>query len=186
MKPRPGHASPANRLEAALSATARHVRSGSSLITALHSAHERHSAELFERLIDDLDRGRSLRSICDQLLTSEPRPPAEEVLVLNVLALSADCGGDVSANLDALVDGLRDRRIVRDERLANAATAVASTRLLTWLPIVCAGYLVLDDDSIRRVLLQSPIGWACLSIGIALNLIGRRWTRSLVTGRLAG
>lgn len=183
MKLRPGVTNRNDSLEPALSAMARHVRSGSSLHAALRAAHERHRSDLVEEILHLLDRGSSLRSACDSVLTSTGRRSSAQILVLNVLALSADSGGDVSSNLDAVVESLRDQRIVRDERLANAATALVSTRVLTWLPVVCAGYLVLDDESIRRVLLGSPIGWTCLTVGIALNLIGRRWTRSLVNDR---
>ena len=58
--------------------------------------------------------------------------------------------------------------------------ATASIRMLTWLPIACTGYLIVEDDATRAVLLHSPLGSACLGIGITLNQIGRFWVRRLV------
>ena len=78
------------------------------------------------------------------------------------------------------METLRSRRHAAADRLTQASTAIASIRLLTWLPLVCAMWMVLDDAAVREVLFASPIGWACLVSGVVFNLLGRQWTNRLV------
>ena len=56
----------------------------------------------------------------------------------------------------------------------------ATVRLLTWLPAggLGLGY-VLGGDPLG-VLLGSPWGWVAGAAGVALSLIGRFWSRTLV------
>lgn len=171
---------PTDDLERSLAAAARQVRGGSALLPALVAADRQHPTNLLGRVLSGVEAGATLRATCESLLRNDRRPRSDHVLVLHTIALSSRFGGDVAANLDAVVDTLRDQRIVADERRAAASTALASTRVLTWLPVICGAYLAVDDPSVRHVLLGSPIGWACLVTGSALNVIGRRWSASLV------
>ena len=57
---------------------------------------------------------------------------------------------------------------------------MASTRLITWLPVVCAAWIVSDSPAIRKTMLATPLGWTCLALGIGLNLVGRIWTKKLI------
>ena len=94
--------------------------------------------------------------------------------------MSARVGGESTRHIEALADTLRARRQAAADRLTQASTAIASIRLLTWLPAVCALWMVVDDPAVRSVLLGSPIGWTCLVAGVAFNLLGRHWTNRLV------
>ena len=116
---------------------------------------------------------------CDRLAIGADAT-SDTSLTLRVIALAAEHGGDPVAHIDALEGTLRERRHARDERRSQASTALASTRFLTVLPIVCSVWICLDDQSVRDVLLRSPLGYACLTIGLILNVVGRRWVTRLV------
>lgn len=161
----------------------RHVRSGSSLSAALRTAARAHPHPWCRDVIRSLDDGSTLAAAAESRLEAElecRRPDPDLVLTLQVLAMAAEVGGEPTRHVDALGDTLRTRRQAAADRLTQASTAIASIRLLTWLPAVCAAWMVVDDSAVRAVLLGTPIGWTCLVAGVAFNLLGRHWTSRLV------
>ena len=111
---------------------------------------------------------------------SETAKDADSIMTLHVISLVSEVGGDVAQQLDCLIDTLLDRSQAKAERQTQAATATASMRLITWLPVVCGAWILSDSPAVRRVLLATPLGWACLTIGIGLNFVGRTWTHRMV------
>jgi Flp pilus assembly protein TadB len=87
----------------------------------------------------------------------------------------------VAEHLEALIVTLNDRHRMREERSAQAAQAAMSMKLLTWLPLACGAWIFADSASVRSFLFGSVLGWACLTIGIGLNLCGRWWLRREVS-----
>jgi tight adherence protein B len=61
------------------------------------------------------------------------------------------------------------------------AGARATATLLAGLPLVGAGLGFLMGANVVAVLLGTPIGRACLVVGVAAWVVGRRWTRHLVS-----
>ncbi|MBU3689152.1 MAG: hypothetical protein B7C54_06020 [Acidimicrobiales bacterium mtb01] len=168
-----------HHLEEAVRALGHHLASGSSLTTALRLTHSAHPTATLARLVSEIDRGSSVAEACHRA-TESADPKSDGSLTLLVIALAAEQGGDPIAHIDALEATLRERHHANDERRSQASTALASTRFLTILPVVCSVWICLDDRSVREVLIASPIGYACLVIGITLNVVGRRWVTRLV------
>ena len=163
----------------------RQLRAGSTLSAAVRMAARHHGHPWSRAMVRSLDDGSTLATAAEKRLDSEmrrPRPDGDLILVLQVLAMSAQVGGEPTRHIEALTDTLRARRQAAADRLTQASTAIASIRLLTWLPVVCATWMVVDDPAVRTVLLASPIGWTCLAAGVAFNLLGRHWTNRLVHG----
>lgn len=162
---------------------ARHLRSGSTLIGSFRIAARSHAQEWCRSVVRAVDSGSSFADVIETHLHAEVdrrHPDADLVLTLQVLSMAARVGGEPTLHIDALVETLRQRRHAAADRLTHASTAIASIRLLTWLPVGCAVWISFDNDAVRRVLVASPIGWSCLSAGLAFNLIGRHWTDRLV------
>jgi Flp pilus assembly protein TadB len=173
----------ANDCVAIAEAIGRHVRSGTTLSAALRTATRMHPRSWCRDVIRSLDDGSTLSAAAESRLQSElecRHPDPDLVLTLQVLAMAAEVGGEPTRHVDALGDTLRARRQAAADRLTQASTAIASIRMLTWLPAVCAAWMVVDDSAMRAVLLGSPIGWTCLVAGVAFNLLGRHWTSRLV------
>ncbi|MDA2972758.1 MAG: type II secretion system F family protein [Actinomycetota bacterium] len=162
----------------------RRLRAGSTLLEAI-----RHTSRVEPRgwlgtVMTDVRNGESLASALESRLdheSSRRRPDGDRVLTLRVLSLAARIGGEPSRHIESLSNTLRSRRTARADRISQASTALASIRLLTWLPIVCALWMIGDDPEVRHLLVATPIGWTCISLGVGFNLIGRRWTSRLVT-----
>jgi tight adherence protein B len=75
---------------------------------------------------------------------------------------------------------LRERLALRAERQAQAASARLSTRVMTVLPFAFTGFVAVTDADVRGVLLHTPVGWTCLTVGVALNVAGRAWAKRAV------
>ena len=166
----------------ALSSMSRSVRSGLSLATALQISISQHPCDLFAQLHSLISRGMALDTACHKLLDdlSESAENADHMMTLHVIALASEVGGDIARQLDCLIDTLLDRSQAKVERQTQAATATASIRLITWLPVVCGAWILSDSPAVRHVLLATPLGWACLTIGVGLNFVGRTWTHKMV------
>lgn len=162
----------------------RHLRSGTTLLDGLERSARTSTNLWLSRVLEGAQRGRSLATVLEDRLVVESRrrrPDADIVLTLQVIALAARVGGEPSRHIDALADTLRSRRWSREERRTHAASALASIRLLTWLPLVCSVWMIADDPDIRRQLLITPLGWTCTVLGVAFNLTGRHWTNRMVS-----
>ena len=166
----------------ALSSMSRSVRSGLSLATALQISISQHPCDLFAQLHSLISRGMALNTACHKLLDdlSESAENTDHMMTLHVIALASEVGGDIARQLDCLIDTLLDRSQAKVERQTQAATATASMRLITWLPVVCGAWILSDSSAVRHVLLATPLGWACLTIGVGLNFVGRTWTHKMV------
>jgi tight adherence protein B len=81
-------------------------------------------------------------------------------------------GAPLSDTLRVVADSVRDDVELRADVRVALAEPTASARLMMWLPL-------LGLDTIG-VLFRTPYGAACLIVGIALILLARRWTKSLV------
>ena len=166
----------------ALSSMSRSVRSGLSLATAMQISISQHPCDLFAQLHNLISRGMALNTACHKLLDdlSESAENTDHMMTLHVIALASEVGGDIARQLDCLIDTLLDRSQAKVERQTQAATATASIRLITWLPVVCGAWILSDSPAVRHVLLATPLGWACLTIGVGLNFVGRTWTHKMV------
>jgi tight adherence protein B len=165
-------------LSDALASIARSLRSGQSLSAAIVASTKHHPTDVTRFLGRRLAADVALSEACREMLRNENDRDA--VMTLHVLGLCASTGGDIASTIDSLVVTLDERAHARAERRAQAATALASTRLITWLPIGCGVFIMIDDANVRHVLFATPLGWICVGIGVGLNLLGRRWTRHLV------
>lgn len=131
--------------------------------------------------------GDSIEAACHRTLNAiseNKRPTPEErdsVIALHVLSVAGSIGGRVVEQIESLIDILNEREHLRRERRTQAASAAASMRLLTWLPIVCGAWILIDSPEIRHFLLQSPSGWMCLVLGVGSNIVGRLWLQHEVS-----
>ena len=166
----------------ALAVMSRNVRSGLSLAAALQISVSHHPCDLFAQLHQLVCRGVALKIACHKILDdmSDSVQNADCIMALHVIALASEVGGDIAQQLDCLIDTLLDRSLAKAERETQAATATASIRLITWLPVVCGAWILSDSPAIRQVVFATPLGWACLTMGIGLNFVGRTWTKRLV------
>jgi Flp pilus assembly protein TadB len=155
---------------------ARRVRSGSSLrdsvVVVPPDATTERSTSAFRLTID---RGLSISEAVARV--DDPGPHLR--LALEVLATTSRIGGPAAASIDRTAVLLRQRAADLDERASQAAQARLSTHVLTVVPLLMLAVLVTTDDDVRDAV-TSPVGATCVTVGLALNIIGWWWMRQIV------
>jgi tight adherence protein B len=158
---------------------ARQLRSGTSLNHALATTPDdpptrRATDELRRRL----ERG---RSVIDAVESAGIEGP-DLRLALSVIATAARLGGSPAAAIDRTASTLRQRAADADERAVHAAQAQLSAHVLTVVPIAMLALLVVADGDVRAAA-SSPLGAACIVLGLALNATGSIWMRRIIGTR---
>ncbi|MFT4211680.1 MAG: pilus assembly protein TadB, partial [Microbacterium sp.] len=95
-------------------------------------------------------------------------------------------GAPLADSLRALAAALREADDCRDEVRIALAEPAATSRLMSWLPLVAVALGVMLGFDTLAVLVTTPAGWACAASGVALMLTARRWTRRLVRAARPG
>lgn len=162
----------------------RSLRAGLTLRQAIIDCGTRRTNGPVHRMTVQIQRGRSLADVCAELSASSRSRrrtiSGEDLLMVRMIGLAHTMGGDEAGLLEAVMHSIIEKRRSRHERLAQAATAMSSMRLLTWLPVVCGLWITAENPTTRQFLLDTPGGHVCLISGCLLNLLGRLWSRRIV------
>ena len=169
-----------NQLAEILDTTARHLRLGESFASALQAAVS--SQQCAIQALQDFSRscalGEAASEISRRLIKTAKTRDQQFVVKTLELAATGGVGGVMALERAAIV--IRERATHIDDRLAQAAQALLSTRILSWTPLLVAGWLLVSSAPVRNYLILSPSGWICLLLGIGLNLAGRKWMNAII------
>ena len=170
-----------NQLAEVLDTTARHLRLGESFASALQSAvSSQHCAiQILQNYSRACALGEAASEISKRLLKTAKTKDQQFVLKTLELSATGGVGGVMALERAAIV--IRERATHIDDRFAQAAQALLSTRILSWTPLIVAGWLIGSSAPVRHYLILSPSGWVCLLLGIGLNLAGRKWMNAIIT-----
>ena len=94
--------------------------------------------------------------------------------------VATDMGAPISPSLAQFAGGLRSLADAQRETEVALAGPVATGRLVLALPVVGIPFGTVLGFDVLRTLFTTVPGLACLGVGTALLLIGRRWTRRMV------
>ncbi|MCY4175827.1 MAG: type II secretion system F family protein [Acidimicrobiaceae bacterium] len=170
-----GRNSQAEAVPQALELTARALRSGASLLTALECA----AAELSETDLGRLTRrvrgGLSLSEALDDWVEGLP----ERQTAAALLVLGHTSGAAMAASLDNAAESLRQRQALNDEIRALTAQTRTSGLVVAAAPAGFALIIALVDPSAFSGLWASPLGWASLGLGLVLEGLGLWWMSRL-------
>lgn len=157
-------------IAAALEAISRSLRTGSSLRAALRASLLPPGAALAQ--------GHPLAVVLDSWAKQATAP--SERLAATALALAAATGGPQSQAVDAAARAVRERIGAAAEVAAYSAQARLSGLVIASLPVVFLAWTLLADHRTASVLLQTPLGWVCITTGVGLDLVGWLWIRAAV------
>lgn len=167
-------------LPAALEAVARGLRSGGSLRQAVTEAAAATPGPLGIDLCGVAAAAGSGTPLVDALEawgTRSPSPGAR--LAVAALCLGAETGGAQARAVDGVAATLRERQAVAGEVRALTSQTRASMLLIAAAPLVFCAFASATDPRTSTFLFRSPVGWACLAAGIALDAAGALWMRRL-------
>jgi Flp pilus assembly protein TadB len=164
-----------------LDATARNLRLGRSMASALQAATETSSIKnsVVTELVSTTTRGESFADATKRLLPTTKTNELIFALRTIDLAATGGVGGVLALERAAIV--LRERLTNINDRQMQASQALLSTKVLSWAPVAVAGWLIMTSSSVRSFLILSVSGWICILLGLSLNYAGRRWMQTIVS-----
>lgn len=169
------------RFADAVGAVAAAVRAGSSLPQALRYAAqeaEQPVRDRLERLVGQLDVGVPLDDAVDEWARGVGT--ADGDLVAGALDLHRRSGGDLPAVLDQVTATIRDRVGIAREVRSLTAQARLSAWILGLLPVGFFAFLWLTARDEIEGAFSTPVGLACIVVGLMLEAGAFAWIRSLL------
>jgi len=166
-------------------AIARALRSGASLHTALAEAATASPEPLagaLREVVAEAATGVRLVDAFDGWARRCPRP--DVALLVTALAVAHDTGGASAQAVDGVAATLRRRQAARAEAFALATQARTSAYVLAGAPLVVCALAVAGGAGSARFLFGTPVGVACLALGLALDAVGAWWMVRLTRGRM--
>ena len=165
----------ADAVPQALELTARALRSGASVLTALDSA----AAELPETGLRHVVRrvrgGLSLSEALDGWVAGV----SERQTAAALLVLGHTSGAAMAASLDRAAASLRQRQALDDEIRALTAQTRTSGVVVAAAPAGFAVIVTLVDRDALSGLLTTPVGLMSLGVGLVLEGLGLWWMARL-------
>ena len=158
-----------------LDAIAREVHSGYSLTLAFVNTAERfpNLAWWTEPIAVQCIRGHSLaNAIAD---TTPTNWTADIALATRTLSVASNGGYGVANTLEKSASILREREHIAHERQAQTAQIRLSTSVLSWIPLAICAWVITQQSHTRAFLLHAPLGLLCITVGLLLNIAGRKW-----------
>jgi tight adherence protein B len=160
------------------------LRAGLSVPQAIRFAADEAEAPLagsLARIVDAADVGEPLDTAIHRW--ARDAGTADARLVEGVLGLHRRSGGDLPRVLDRVAETLRERRAVSREVRALTAQARLSGAILGLLPIGFFAFLWLTSRRDIEGAFRTPLGLACLGLGLLLELLAFLWIRRLLEVR---
>ena len=163
----------------------RQLRSGASLLEALRIAGSGRESMLsrdVDTTVKSVDRGQELSDAVEAWRRRCSGYDGIESLdvVCALLVLTHNAGGASATAFDGVAATLRSRRDVRREARALASQATASSLLMVVAPLVYVAFGVVTHNSSAAFLFGTPVGWACLAAGLALDAGSTFWMLRII------
>ena len=173
-----GRSEQADAIPQALELTARALRSGASVLTALDGV----AAELPETglrpVVSRVRGGLSLSDALDGWVAGAPDRRAAAAL----LVLGHASGAAMAASLDRAAASLRQRQALGDEIRALTSQTRTSGMVVAAAPAGFAVIVTLVDTDAMSGLLATPAGLMSLAAGLVLEGLGLWWMARLSRG----
>ena len=109
--------------------------------------------------------------------------PDDSIFVSGAVRAAQTAGPGAVTVLQNLAEGLRRRDSARQLRDAQAATAMASAKVLTLLPVLAGALMCALDPRVRGFLLGSRPGWMCIALAAALNQAARKVMSRIIAAK---
>lgn len=94
-------------------------------------------------------------------------------------SLSSRSGAGLAESVSRLAASARREEDVRVQLQAQLAGPRATARVLSFLPVIGLALGMLLGAQPLTWLLMTPLGWACLGLGILLTVMGLFWTQRI-------
>ncbi|MGH2667654.1 MAG: type II secretion system F family protein, partial [bacterium] len=172
------------QLPEALELQASALRAGHSLVGSLRTL----ALELHPPLAAEIGRAAAeidLGGPVDQALggLSERIGSRDAGLWVTAMLVHRQTGGNLAALIDGLAGRVRERFRMRAELQALTAQGRLSGAIVALAPLAFFAFLSVASRDQMRVVFGRPVGMAVLVVGLAMELAGFAWIRSILRVR---
>lgn len=166
-------------LPVALDTVASSLRSGRSVAGSLEAL-SRNDDPLSDELATVAARAGAGRPLSEVVAEWSGTDDADTRLAGAALATAAELGGPAASALETTAQSLRERAASDGVVDALSVQARMSAWLLTVAPLGFAAMMTGIDPAAGHFLFGTPVGWACLALGLGLDLAGGLWMHRMV------
>lgn len=131
------------------------------------------------RVAEEVEHGAGLVDALDRWRRGPTSSPAV-ALAASALALGVATGGEVARAVDQVAATLRDRLEAQAEVVALATQARTSAWVLGAAPLGFTLVIASVEPRVPHLLLGTPVGLGCLTLGLALQAAGAAWMTHIV------
>lgn len=96
-------------------------------------------------------------------------------------SIASGSGAGLAAGLDRLAESLRRDDAIRREIASQVASPRATARMLACLPAFALLLAAGTGADPLQILLHTPVGLGCLTIGMTLGLLGLFWSERMIS-----
>ncbi|MCY4424994.1 MAG: type II secretion system F family protein [Acidimicrobiaceae bacterium] len=162
----------------ALELTARALRSGASVLTALDTVATEIPETGWRQVVGRVSGGLGLAEALDGWVQDLP----ERQTAAALLVLGHQSGAAMAASLDRAATSMRQRRALGDEIRALTSQTRTSGMVVAAAPAGFAAVIVVADPGALGALVATPFGLLSLVAGVALEGLGVWWMARLSRG----
>lgn len=127
-------------------------------------------AKEFGTLIKEMSFGITMEESFNNL---NQRVESEDLnLVINAILIQKDVGGNLSEILEKIIETIRERHRIKMEVSTLTAQGRLSGMIITLLPFVLAGFLLMVNPEYIMLLFQTPVGIGMVIYGLISQMIG--------------
>lgn len=134
-------------------------------------------AEEFSRVMQEVRLGAELEDALDGLAARMCSYDLE--LIVMAIRTAREIGGNMAEVLQTAVATMRERMQLGRQVRVLTAEGRLSAKLLTGLPVLMAGYLLVFKKGYLQPLYTTPVGVIMLVLGVVLLVVGSLWLRKL-------
>lgn len=158
---------------------ARRLRSGSTLIDSILD-----TSEMFgrNRVIKSISLAAASGVGIDAAIAiaSKKEMTREEQLLCAAISLSNKMGGNSARIFERIGEYFHQIQALREDTFASLSQVRISAYVIVALPVGMFAMSLLTNQKAAGFLINNPLGWVCLFLGVLLEIAGALWMKRLV------
>lgn len=157
------------------------LRAGQSLPLALNSVALDSEPPMSEEIAQIINENRLGRDLVEGMKESAERMDNDDFKwFAEAVEIQRESGGNLTDIIDTVGETIRDRAEIRERIRANAAEGKASAYVLMGLPVGLAAVYSVMNPGYLNPLVQTPLGWALLTLSAILYGVSYVWMRAII------
>ena len=158
------------------------VKAGLSLPQSMQRVCDNMSGPLNQEFGMVLNKTRLGMSIEEALNEMAERIPRQDVqMFVTAINILKETGGNIAETFSTIVTTIRERQKLQKKISAMTAQGTMQAIIISMVPFAILIVFLIVDPAYVEPLLTTPLGWFCLFLVVALQVIGGVFMKKIVT-----